>query len=218
MRIKQIVDLSVNVTSDTPVYPGDPKPHFCSAANIEEHGFNVSQLDMGSHTGTHVDAPYHITPGGKKIDEVSLDHFAGEGIVLDVTDKSPGAGITIGDIKEDLDKVQPGTIVLFHTGWDAHLGSELYFNHPYLSIELVQELLDRGVKTFFIDALNIDPPNGESFQAHDAITAVNGIIGENFTNLRSINFASPFITAFPLKLAGIDGSPIRAVAMELDNK
>ncbi|WP_226581021.1 cyclase family protein [Halobacillus litoralis] len=215
MQIKKIVDLSIPVTNETPVYPGDPKPHLCSAANIEEHGYNVSELNIGSHTGTHVDAPYHIVKDGKKIDEVSLDHFAGEGVVLDVTDKNPGAGITIDDIRDGLDKLQPGKIVLFHTGWDAHVGTDLYFEHPYLTIELVHELLERGVRTFFIDALNIDPPDGSSFQAHEAITGVNGIIGENFTNFDQIDFDAPFITAFPLKLSGIDGSPVRAVAMEL---
>ncbi|WP_406944871.1 cyclase family protein [Halobacillus sp. SY10] len=216
MQIKKIVDLSIPVTSKTPVYPGDPKPHLSAAANIEEHGYNVSKLNIGSHTGTHVDAPYHITKEGKKIDEVSLTHFAGEGIVLDVTHKNPAEGITIEDIRGDLEKLRSGTIALFHTGWDAHLESELYYKHPYLTIELVTELLNRGVRTFFIDALNIDPPDGSSFQAHEAITGLNGIIGENFTNFDQIDFEHPFVTAFPLNMPGIDGSPVRAVAMEFE--
>jgi kynurenine formamidase len=84
------------------------------------------------------------------------------------------------------------------------------------AIEVIQAMIDRGIRTFFIDALNIDPPDGSAFPAHEAITAVNGIIGENFVNFEKIDFADPYIIALPLCLPGVDGSPVRAVTVEFD--
>lgn len=214
MRIKKIVDLSMDITNSTPVYPGDPEPDIRPAATIEQDGYNVSQVNFGSHTGTHVDAPVHINKNGQTIDEAGLVPFMGRGMIIDVTGKGPGDPITLEDIIPYLKRMDSEVIVLFYTGWSVFVGEERYYKHPYLSIEAVEAMLAKGVRTFLIDALNIDPPDGSSFGAHEAITEVNGIIGENLTNLEAVDFADPFIMALPLKLKGLDGSPVRAVAIE----
>lgn len=215
MRVKKIVDLSMDITNSTPVYPGDPKPDIRPAATIEQDGYNVSQVNIGSHTGTHVDAPVHINKSGLTIDESGLAPFLGRGIIINVTGKEPGVSITLEDITPYLRRMDSGVIVLFYTGWSVFVGEERYYKHPYLSIEAVEAMLAKGVRTFLIDALNLDPPDGSSFAAHEAITEVNGIIGENLTNLEAVDFSDPFIIALPLKLKGLDGSPVRAVAVEL---
>jgi kynurenine formamidase len=217
MNIKKIVDLSMPITSQTPVYPGDPKPHTEPAATFAENGYHVSRLVLGSHTGTHVDAPFHFREDGAQIAEVPLTYFIGKGIVIDVTGKNDGEAITLNDVKHYLPQLEPGMIVLFHTGWSQYAGTERYFHHPYISINVIQAMLERGIRTFFIDALNIDPPDGSSFPAHEAITAANGVIGENFTNFNQIDFANPYIIALPLYLPKGDGSPVRAVAVEFDS-
>ncbi|WP_240375987.1 cyclase family protein [Bacillus piscicola] len=212
MPFTKIVDLSIPLTSDTIVYPGDPEPDISQAASIEIDGYNVSKLIIGSHTGTHVDAPYHINPTGHRIDESPLEQFIGEGVLIDVTHKAPESGISFKDVETYLPLLHAGKIALFHTGWSQHLGTKHYYNHPYITKEVVEAFLKRGIRTFFIDALNIDPPDGSSFAAHDAITKANGIIGENFTNFAEIDFDKPLIIALPLKLTGLDGSPVRAIA------
>lgn len=214
MKYTKIVDLTIPLTNNTPIYPGDPVPLIQQAASISQDGYNVSTLELGSHTGTHVDAPYHIISEGNRMDEAPLEQFMGEGVVIDVRGKKAGTAITLSDIEPFLTKVNPGIIVLFHTGWSHYTDSEEYYNHPYIELEVIETLLKQGVHTFFIDALNIDPPDGSSFLCHEAITAANGIIGENFTNFDQIDFEHPFIIALPLKLAGIDGSPVRAVALK----
>lgn len=216
MKIKKVVDLSVPLTEVTPIFPGDPKPSLKPVALIERDGYNVSSLQLGSHTGTHVDAPFHFLDKGLKIDEIPLHQFMGKGIVMDVRGKEKGSVITLEDVKGKIDECEEGMIALFLTGWSQYLGKDLYFEHPYLDLVLVEELLKRGVKTFFIDALNIDPPDGSSFEGHNAILGSNGIIGENFMNLELIDFDNPFIIALPLKLKGLDGSPVRAVAIEVE--
>ncbi|MFP3472115.1 cyclase family protein, partial [Micrococcus sp. SIMBA_144] len=80
-----------------------------------------------------------------------------------MTGKEPGEEITMSDVQDQIEQVIPGTIVLFHTGWSKYSESELYFRHPYLSVDIINDLLEKGVTTFFIDALNVDPPDGSAF-------------------------------------------------------
>lgn len=214
MIIEKVVDLSMPITEKTPVYPGDPKPNIQPAATIDTDGYNVSFVSMGSHTGTHVDAPFHFNPEGSKIDEVPLEQFMGEGIIIEVSDKLAGEAILLADVKPYEEKLGPDKIVLFHTGWSRYADDEKYFQHPYISEEAVRFILEKGIKVFLIDALNIDPPDASSFVGHELITAVNGIIGENYTNFDLIDFENPFIITLPLSYQGLDGSSVRAVAVK----
>lgn len=106
--------------------------------------------------------------------------------------------------------------MLFHTGWSKHLGTETYFYFPYLSVEIVNSLLEKGITTILIDTLSVDPPGAISFPAHKAITTKNGIIGECFCNFDQLDFENPLIIALPIKLEGLDASPVRAVAVEVE--
>ena len=219
-RIRRVVDLSLAIDSQTQVYPGDPQVRFRQAATIAREGFNLLGVEMGSQTGTNCDAPYHFLQRGARIDEVALELFAGPGVIVDVRFKSPREAITEADVSSYLDQVGPGTIVLFHTGWPVHYGTPEYFNHPYLGAGACQALLDRGVRTFCLDTQNIDetPDDlhpGAGFPVHLLIAQAGGIIVENLTALEQIDFPDPLITVFPLRLTGADGSPTRAVAMDL---
>ncbi|WP_110928530.1 cyclase family protein [Bacillus massiliglaciei] len=215
MKISKIVDLSIPITAATPVYPGDPKPAVKQAAAIDQDGYNVSQLIVGSHTGTHVDAPFHFKSDGLKMDELPLTQFMGRGQVFDVRGKQKGSAVTLEDVRPGIEKCRTGDIALFLTGWSRYAGTDLYFEHPYLDLSVIQKLLEQGISTIFIDALNIDPPDGSSFLGHEAILGANGVIGENFTNFELIDFPDPLIVALPLKLEGLDGSPVRAAAIQV---
>ena len=218
-RLLKIVDLSLAIDAETQVYPGDPLVHFEVSATIDADGFNLLKVEMGSQSGTNCDAPYHFLESGARIDEVDLRLFAGPAVLIDVRDKPARAPITAADVEPYLDRVGPGVIVLLHTGWPRHYRTAAFFDHPYLSTEACELLLDAGVRTFCLDALNIDetPDDdhpGSGFGVHLLIAAAGGVIVENLTNLELIDF-DPFVTVFPLALTGADGSPTRAVAMQL---
>ncbi len=219
MRIKRLVDLSLPIDRDTQVYPGDPEPRLEVHSTIERDGFNLLSVRMGSQTGTHVDAPYHFDDATARIDAVPLTHFLGPGVIVDATGLDARGRIEWSHIEPVADLLEPGCIVLLHTGWSRHYGSELYFANPFLDAAACRELLARGVRTFGIDAINIDEtPDethpGEGFPVHHAIAEVGGIICENLTNLSSIDFDEPFVSLLPIALAAADGAPVRAVAME----
>jgi kynurenine formamidase len=215
MYIKKIVDLSLPLTNETPIYPGDPQPNISVATTIENEGYNLFHVHIGSQTGSHVDAPYHFCNHGEHIDESDLKLFIGTGVVIPVTEKGEKEAITLQDVESYLDQLAPGKIVLFYTGWSQYVGEEKYFSHPYVHVDVINEMIKRGIRTFFIDTINIDPTGGTSFPVHDAVAAVNGIIAENLTNFGAIDFPNPLVSAFPLRIVGADGSPVRAVAMEI---
>lgn len=99
-KIKKIVDLSWEFTAETPIYPGDPEPSVTVATTLENEGYNLSALVMGTQTGSHVDAPYHFSNTGETIDKMELDFFLGEAVVIHVTDKKADEAITLEDIEE----------------------------------------------------------------------------------------------------------------------
>jgi kynurenine formamidase len=219
MKIVRVVDLSHPVTPETQVYPGDPVPHLEQHSTIERDGFNLMSVTMGSQSGTHVDAPFHFDNDTKRIDEIPLPLFVGSGVVLDCGPLVARQEITIELLGRQLDAVNAGDIVLFKTGWSRFYGTDEYFNNPYLNAELVSLLLERGVLTFGLDAINIDetPDDthpGVGFPVHHLIAKAGGVICENLTNLEAIDFDQPVISLLPMKFIGIDGAPVRAVAMQ----
>ena len=219
MKISRVVDLSVPLTSQTQVYPGDPVVSFAPHSSIALDGFNLLAVTMGSQSGTHVDAPYHFDEHTPRIDEVPLERFIGTGVIVDARTAGERGRITVEHLTPVLDQLKPGVIVLLHTGWSAHYGTEMYFNHPFLDGRACAELLDRGVRTIGIDAINLDEtPDadhpGEGFPSHHLIAEVGGVIVENLTNLAAIGFEHPVISVLPLAFVGADGAPVRAVAIE----
>ena len=220
MEIVRVVDLSHPVTAETQVYPGDPVPHIAQHSTIERDGFNLMSITMGSQSGTHVDAPYHFDDDTKKIDEVPLPLFVGPATVLNCGELSARQAITSQLLGSQLERVQPGDIVLFKTGWSKHYGTDEYFNNPYIDAALVRDLLARGVLTFGLDAINIDETPDDShpgvgFPVHHLIAKAGGVICENLTNLEAIDFDRPLVSILPMKFIGIDGAPVRAVAMQV---
>jgi len=220
MRVGRIVDLSVPIAPTTVVYPGDPQPELRPATTIERDGFNVLHVNMGSQTGTHVDAPYHFEASGERVDELDLHLFLGGGVVVDARGSRPRNPLQWGLFEPYAAEIGPGTVVLICTGWAHRWGDPSYFDHPYLDADACRRLLGLGLRTFCIDAINLDETPDDShpgvgYPVHHLIANAGGVIGENFRNLDAIDFPNPFVSCLPIALSGADGAPVRAVAMEV---
>jgi len=219
MRIEKVVDLSVVVGDGTQVYPGDPVPRLSPHSTIDHDGFNLLSVEMGSQTGTHVDAPFHFDEGTARIDAVPLTHFVGRGVTVDATDLGARGVIQWRHIEPVAGTIKPGCIVLLHTGWSRHYGTAAYFDNPYLDADACRRMLALGARTFGIDTINIDetPDDahpGLGFPVHHLIASAGGIICENLTNLAAIDFADPQVSLLPIALEAADGAPVRAVAIQ----
>ena len=220
MRITRLVDLSVPVGPHTVVYPGDPRPSLAVHSTIEQDGFNLLDVRMGSQSGTHVDAPYHFESDTARIDQVPLSHFIGPAVVVDATGVGSRGRITWEHVEPVANQLAEGVVVLFRTGWAAKYNDEEYFANPFLDKDACRRMLDLGVRAFCIDAINIDetPDDehpGEGFPVHHLIARAGGVVGENFRNLDAIDWPDPLVSFFPIALEGADGAPVRAVAIEM---
>jgi kynurenine formamidase len=220
MRLTRLVDLSVPVGARTVVYPGDPQPLLEPHSTIERDGFNLLRVSMGSQTGTHVDAPYHFDGATPRLDELPLERFLGPAVVVDASGIGPRQPITWEHVAPVAPRLGPGVVVLLRTDWSERYGDPSYFANPYLDADTCRRMLDLGVRTFCIDAINIDEtPDerhpGTGFPVHHLIAEAAGVIGENFRNLAAVDWADPFVMALPVALEGADGAPVRAVAVEL---
>ncbi|KAF5375550.1 hypothetical protein D9615_009136 [Tricholomella constricta] len=219
MDPSNIVDLSHKLDSDVQIYPDDP-PFTCSpCATVAKDGYSVHGLTMGTHTGTHIDAPSHFFADGKTIDQIPLPSLFGPLVVVDLTQRNlqNRQMIIWADIEASADRMSPGVILLLHTGWSAHWGSPKYYEHPFLARDAAERIVERGVHIVGVDALSPDETpyqgvgGGQGFGAHEVILGAGGIIAENLTNLSALD-GQNHIALVPLNLDGCDGSPVRAFA------
>lgn len=208
------VDLSHDVLSGMPVFPGDPQVSIQPAATVPVDGFEVHSLHLGTHSGTHVDAPSHVIPGGHTVDAIDVQDLIGEAIVLRAGALNPGATVTLESVEEQLaDGLGDARIVLVATGWDRHWGSELYRDHPVLEPQLAERLLELGACVIGVDTLNPDSTRAadQGLPVHDIVLGSKRLIVENLRELTQLPVRVDFV-GLPLRLPGMDGSPIRAVA------
>lgn len=197
------------------MYPGDPSFRCCPLLTIEHDGNNVASISMGSHTGTHVDAPYHFVQGGERIDEVPLPRFIGLAVVVDLSSKTAGEPIVWNDLapyEETLKRrvlENPDVVLLPRADWSRHWGSDAYFEHPYLVREAAEGIIATGIRTIGIDTpspdvTHVDPGAESDFAAHQIILGAGGIIAENLTNLQAIQDGDWVGNLVPLKIGGCD--------------
>jgi kynurenine formamidase len=220
LRVRRVIDLSHRVDEDTQVYPGDPAVRLEPATTIAVDGVNVLNVHIGSHSGTHVDAPYHFIENGERIDTMDVRLFFGLAVFMDVRGKGPRERITVEDLRPYEGRLSEGVVAVLRTGWDEHYGTARYYDHPFLDRRAAQLIVDAGVRTVAIDALNVDEtvlegPHPEGYPAHHLILGAGGVIAENLTNLEAVDFPDPFLSLLPVRIGGSDGAPVRAVAMEI---
>jgi arylformamidase len=198
----KIIDLSVPIDEDMPVYPGDPATKIEPAGVLAKDGYNDHYVSVGTHVGTHIDAPLHMIENGKNLDQMPIDQFVGRGVYVKVDDR-----------KFDLSKVQSAgiranDIVLFHTGFSDIYHQPEYFDHPVIPGEIAQYLVDKKVKMVGVDMAS---PDEEPFKIHKILLGSGILIIENLTNLAELAGKEFTVYALPIKLQ-IDGAPARVIA------
>lgn len=224
-----MIDLSHPIRTGMTVYPGDPGVRCARSLTIAADGAAVLALSMGSHTGTHVDAPSHTVEGGRSINEVTLGELTGDALVLHLADRvGPGTRIDLAMLAPELEHfVAVPRIVLLHTGWDRHFTTDLAFDHPFLDRDAAEALWQRGMRVLGVDTLSPDRTAAEMaggvtgpvlgkeespavFPVHDIVLGRDGLIVENLRGLERLDTLAR-VGFFPLPLTG-DGAPVRAVA------
>ena len=220
MRVIKVVDLTLPVDGTTMVYPGDPLIEVVRTEAAADSGFNVHRITVGSHAGTHVDAPFHIDDAGTRIDEVDLGLFLAPAVLIDVRHRGDRERITRADLAPGLGSLRAGMIAVVHTGWTVHWGTPRYYAHPFLDPDACAAILETGVRSIAVDAMSIDETGdadhpGDGWPCHQQVLGAGGVLIENLAHLDRIGFPDPVLSTLPLRLTGVDGSPVRAVALQL---
>ena len=208
------VDLSAPLDAATPVYPGDPPFALTWHARLAQTGANLGRLDLGLHTGTHVDAPLHVLDGGASVDALGLEALSGPAVAFDVP-KGPGQDILAADVPDTA--IQPGDIVLFRTGWEERASTPRFFEGqwPGLRVDAVDKLRAAGAKAIGGDFPSVDSPEGISagFLAHRRALAAGIPVIEALVHLDRVVGRRFYFVGLPLRVLGGDASPIRAMAV-----
>ncbi|MER5641384.1 cyclase family protein [Kitasatospora sp. NPDC002227] len=233
----ELLDLTHPVTTGMPVYPGDPEVLLAPALTTGTAGVNVLALHLGSQSGTHVDAPYHVDVTWPTLDGLPLGLFTGPAVLADLRGLAPRTEIGAELLEEALARVTPGCVLLLATGWARHWGTDHYLAHPYLSAEAAGRIAAAGVRTVGVDALNVDrtpdpgpadpgvaalladltdehdaaPGEAFSLAAHRALLGAPGgaVIAENLTDL------TPLLDAQAAgQEVGVSLFPLRLVAAD----
>ncbi len=211
----KIIDLTQKITADMPVYPGTEQPRLFVANTYEIDGFRETLLSFYSHTGTHMDAPFHLFGDRTPLDVLPVEQFVGKALVIDCRDAGEGDFIGMEYIEPVKDKADAADFLLFCTGWDKYWGEEQYFGgYPIVTMEVCQYLLDSGKKGVGFDVIGIDPISDAELTRHKMLLSQRDIvIIENLTNLDKIGGGLFTLAALPLKYQDADGAPVRAVAI-----
>lgn len=206
---KKIIDISVPLSPELPVWTGDHTVQITQEYNMEKGDqANLTSLSMSSHTGTHIDAPLHFVDGGKTTAEIPLDHLIGSCLVVDCSGLKK---ITAADLAAL--NIPAGTKkVLLKTDNSAHWDNPkhpFYLDYCALTKEAAQWVVDHGIHLIGIDYLSIqlytDPAD-----THVVLLSNEVVIVENL-DLRFVAPGNYRLICLPLKIEGVEGTVARAV-------
>ena len=208
-----IYDISVPITTRMPVWPSDPQVNLAPTSHLardKSHTVRVTRIEMGSHTGTHIDTPWHMVEDGRRLNQIPIETLIGPAIVLEIPNV-PSIG------RANLEKLHFDGIqrVLFKTDNSRHWKDEKFYEQfVYLEPEAAELLVERGVTLVGIDYLSIDKFKSEKHPTHFVLLRRNVAIIEGL-NLSQIKAGRYHMTALPLNLQDVDGAPTRVILTDI---
>ena len=211
----KVIDLTLTVSNKIPTFPGSPQPNFIPWENIKEDGYNLELLFLSSHTGTHMDAPYHFLEKGAKIHEISLKKLVSSAVLIKSRKKSdePITKTDIQKFEKKHGKITGFSTIIFCTGWQRNLQKDYYFTkNPGLSVSAAKYLASKKISLVGIDSPSIDLGTDSKFSVHQIFAKKGMLIVENLANLEKIKSSKFHLVVLPLKLKNATGSPVRAIA------
>jgi kynurenine formamidase len=210
-----IVDLTQTIKYDMHVFDANARPLTIPWAKMDIHGYESELIFMSTHTGTHMDAPYHFHLSGNKIDEIAPERYVADAVLLRIR-KGAREYIRRSDIERCERRgaeIKKGSSIIISTGWESHLSKDDYLqNNPGLSKDAALYLASKRVNMVGVDTANVDHPSDTNFSVHKILLPKNVLIVENLCNLKNMKGSFRLIV-LPLKIKGASGSPVRALAV-----
>jgi kynurenine formamidase len=211
----RIVDLSHPLENGQLNFTLDPKISVSAFHSVAQIGYNLTQLSLSTHQGTHVDAPYHFFDDGSTIDLLKLGLFYGEAAFIDFAPNGAlpvQTPLTAPMFMAHEALFQPGARIIYRTGWDRMFGKAEYFTQfPTLTLEAARWIASRKIAMLGMDT---PTPSADWLECHKILLAKGTeiVLVEGLRGLEQLSSRFTFI-GFPLNIKGRDGSPIRAVGI-----
>ena len=210
-----LIDLSHPLEHGQPNFPWDPKLSIIPHNTVSSIGYNITQISMSTHQGTHLDAPFHFFDDGLTLDRMALDRFFGPAALIDLAPGGclePGTPLTLEMFEPHAEVLQEGAKVIYRTGWDRMFGGPRFFSEfPTLTLEAAQLFARRKIGLLGMDT---PTPSVDWKECHHILlgSGIEIVIVEALANLDRLpsNFT---LMVFPLNIKGRDGSPVRAVGL-----
>lgn len=215
MRMKNIIDISVPLYPDMPVWPGSAGIQLTQTSRLDKgDGVNNSKLICDVHIGTHIDAPLHYIKEGKSIEQLKLEDLIGPAVVAYL----PDAEIITKNVLEGLSLPGGARRLLLRTRnsslWET--GSHQFqTNYVALTQDAAQWIVDHDICLIGVDYLSVQR-YGEDSQTHEILLSAGVIIVEGL-NLARVESGMYELICLPLKLVGSEGAPARAVLRRMTN-
>jgi len=206
----EIFDISVGIDESLTIWPGDPELEIRWAAQIEKGDeVNLTKLSLGAHTGTHIDAPLHFISEGKSVDNLNWNDLIGDAQVISIPAE---VNLITQEVLIGLPKITAPR-VLFKTRNSQHWGdAQFQENYVALDASAAQWLVDNGTKLVGIDYLSIAPFDNPA-PTHKILLS-NDVIVLECLNLNRIEPGDYTLVCLPLKLAGREAAPARAILIK----
>jgi arylformamidase len=211
----KLIDLSHPLEHGQLNFPFDPKISVIPHNTVASIGYNITQISMSTHQGTHLDAPFHFYDRGKTVDQIPLEQFYGTASLVDLAPGSQLAAktpITPEMLQPHAEKFKRGAKVIYRTGWSRKVNKPAFFSEfPTLTLEAARWIAERRIGLLGMDT---PTPSTDWKECHHILLkrGLEIVIVEALTNLEKLPDEFIFM-GFPLNIKGRDGSPIRAVAL-----
>lgn len=205
-----IIDISRKLNDETPNWPGDTRFSYSLTLTKEQSGSaNIGQITTSCHTATHVDAPFHFNSDGAKLDEIPLDVFIGDALVVDVSKKEE---IHVADLADHPFEGVRRVILKTESWTDETAFPE---DIPFLDPALGTFFKEQGIELLGVDLPSVDPLKSKTLDTHHALHE-NGVHILEGLKLSHVEPGLYRLIALPLFIEGADGSPVRAVLETID--
>lgn len=217
----KLIDITFTVSEKMLTFPSywHPAVKITRLGRLATEGRETRKIVIGTHTGTHLDAPRHFISGGKSIDRISPDRCIGPAVLISFDGRGSNE-ITLKEIKMKLAGYKKIEKLILRFGWSKHWGKKRYYEgYPYLSREACRWLVKKGLKLLGTDTPSSDDPkNNRSSNTdspnHKYFLKRGVVLLEYLCNLYKLKGPDVFIMALPLKIKGADGSPARVIAYD----
>jgi arylformamidase len=207
-----IYDITLAISPELVVWPGDPQVRMEQVVHLERGDIcTVTHMELSVHTGSHLDAPAHFILGGKTVESLDLKMLVGPALVVDVGVVAQITAVTLSQLS-----IPNGTkrLLIKTTNSDRWAVGETSFYKPYVAIEAdaAQWLVDRGIGLVGVDYLSV-APYSDVEPTHKTLLGA-GVIAVEGLNLHNIKPGLYELVCLPMKLAGSDGAPVRAILID----